>query len=290
MTLSITTLEKTKEILTTEMKEIGTQIKEIEKSSYISYKNFTIQGIRRSWRFTTAHQVEYDITFKHNSQDVSIEICTEGTPDRISWAGWSYDSIKPEEFVNTITKGKEYIEAVHEMLCMCERIDEVKKVIEQALSVYTSSDDLRKKEEILNDQIDEINEQIHTINNDEIYNKAIELFSSKVYLAENYILSNRSTLSYIQISLDKKGNPLVDVRGKSRKIDKYTVISLYNHATKYNIKEEIDWDKEYDDPTRRRYYKYPNMFITSDERTYDNYMKIKEEITREEYDNIRYKR
>ena len=290
MTLSITTLEKTKEILTTEMKEIGTQIKEIEKSSYISYKNFTIQGIRRSWRFTTAHQVEYDITFKHNSQDVSIEICTEGTPDRISWAGRSYDSIKPEEFVNTITKGKEYIEAVHEMLCMCERIDEVKKVIEQALSVYTSSDDLRKKEEILNDQIDEINEQIHTINNDEIYNKAIELFSSKVYLAENYILSNRSTLSYIQISLDKKGNPLVDVRGKSRKIDKYTVISLYNHATKYNIKEEIDWDKEYDDPTRRRYYKYPNMFITSDERTYDNYMKIKEEITREEYDNIRYKR
>jgi hypothetical protein len=288
MTLSIITLEKTKELLNSELQEVSKQIQEVEKSTQeLGYKNFKVQYIRQSWKSITEKEVSYDVTLKHVSQDVDVTICTEGIPDRISWGGHSWSNIKEDEFISIIHKGKDYIEAVHEMLCMLEKLDDVKKVLSEVIEIYTSANELREYGHELELQIHEVSVQIGQLKDEEYYQKALELFKDPVYLANSYDLTNRTELHRIRISLNKKGNPVIEVHGKSKTLTQREVIQMYHWANKWNTQCDTDWEKEYNDPTRKTYYKYPNMFISIEECTRQNYEKIREKITEEEYNKLR---
>jgi hypothetical protein len=282
MTLSKETLNKTAAILEAEILEIENEEKEIHsKIKSICFKNFKVNCIEKDW-YDRGENKNFEITFKHNNvNDVDFRINTNKTFDRISWSSWSYSRMKKEEQIEAIKKSKAYIEAVHEMLCILEDIEntELENVMKQASEIYVNDlQPLKTKRYELEKEVKNIKEATSEIEKEEVFEKAIEFFKEKKYLVNGYSINNRNTIYEIQILQDKKGNYKIEMFGRSKKLCREDIIDMYKLATKINA--TYDWSGE---NGSKVFYKNNNSFPTREEA----YTPVRTIITEEEYNELR---
>jgi hypothetical protein len=66
-----------------------------------------------------------------------------------------------------------------------------------------------------------------------------------------------------------------------KKVDKGTILSFYNHATKWILDYITDYDKDYDDPSYRTYFKFNNCYTNREDSIKPEGVKITQEEYRE---------
>lgn len=286
MALSKETLNKTAEILSKEIESLELQMQEIYNSKIInqSFQNFNVTSIDKDWRSFDRENSFYIAKFKHKKSEVNFEISTVGDFDRISWSSWSYSNFKDEqEKINAIKNSKSYIEAIHEMLCIFEDTREITKLVNEISKIYIEEIlPLNNKKYELRKELSNVEDQIKEIDEDNDFQKAVELFSETVYFKKYYHYNTNIIFGTFKLEHDVKKDIYYTIYNDRKKtLTKVNILSIYKHANKsiYDIK--MNFDKEYNAPGYRRYFKMPNVFKSIEEVHNTQW----EEITKEEYEN-----
>lgn len=286
MTLSKETLNKTSEIIYKEIESLELQVNEIYNSKIRnqSFQNFNVISIDREWSILGKEDILYIVKFKHNKNDVDFNISIKGDFDRISWASYSYSQFKNnEERVHDIKEAKSYIESVHEMLCIFEDTREIKKFVNEIAQVYIEEIlPLNNKKYELQKELSNIKDQIREIDEEDNFQKAIELFSETVYFKRYYQYNQNTIFDTFKLIHDSKKDIYYTIyNGRKRTLTKADILSIYRHANKIIYDNKTDFDKKYNAPGYKRYFKTSNVFKSIEEMNNAQW----EEITKEEYEN-----
>lgn len=286
MALSKETLNKTLQVLESEIAELYSSEKDIYSVlKERTFGNFKINRIERSYRYSQDEDDNYEVTFRSINKEIdySFQICTKRSIDSINWSSWSFRNIKQEELVNTIKISKAYIEAVHESLVIMEDTSNIMKVVNEVVAEYVENiNPLTIKIYDLQRERDAIQQEILNIDNNDLVEKALELFSKPVYLYKSYQFNNNNRLHVLQVE-KVKDKLKINVNGTNRTISEYELLCMYNHAIKTLKNYTTDSDKDYDSEGYYTYYKCDNMFLTLEEAN----TPVRTIITKEEYDSIR---
>jgi len=284
MTLSKETLNKTIELIDSQIKEIESQEKDI-LTAIRSYKvgNFFVNYVDKSW--TGINTEVYEINFKYTEREIDLDfrIYSDLTVNRVNWSSWSFSKVTHEE----ITKSINYIDAVKEMLTILSDTTVAKEVIEEVVKIKQNElAPLQTKSWDLDKEKREVQNAINEIDRKEQLQKAIELFKKEVFFADTYSITNRNTIRSARVEIKKDKITLYyGYEGKEKKtIKEQDLVWLYNHATKTLVYQNRNWDtNDYNDDNMYKYYQTDNMFLTLEEannpvRTY---------ITKDEYGILR---
>lgn len=286
MELSKETLRKTKELLEKEISEIKKEESEYRK---VLIEKSRIEGfeIHHIDYYGENHQSLNSVTFEESENNnlgslrFNLEL-NKNYIDRYNWGGLSYSSIKPEEKDEDYKKSIAYITKVQIMLQLISEYTKIRKIADEAIESYKSTIyPLMQGRYEIERQIESIVKELNTINDNEIYEKALVFFKEEKWFVKFFNLTPRTRLSHCKLEVDKKENLILYFGfnlSEKKKIGKEILINLYRHAMKEFTSH--DYRKDY----TVKYYKYNNCYNTYEET--QNYEKI--EITKEEYEKIRY--
>jgi len=283
MNLSKETLGKTEELLTTGIEQLEKEENEILlELQENKFENFKVLYIDNRW--IANDERSYEVTFKHVTEEVDFRLSTKKEISSISWSSWSYRHIKPNELQGHLEASMNYLGAVTEMLTIMKDTTEIMKVVERVSEVFENKvKPLRDKRYELQNELETVKEAISNIDSKESVVKAQELFKETVFLNHCYQLNSKIYLSEIKVEQDKKGNNFIMVYDRKRKISDYQLEQLYKLATTMQTRTECDYSKDYNTEGYRLYYKYSNMYLTTDEA----YKPVITQIDKAEYDELR---